>query len=238
LDETGGVAFLGSADNLTNKYALASWISLEKDGLVLNPDEKQSVRVTIQNKESLSPGGHYAAILAKVDNGEKPNNESSEVAFDSSLSSLIFARKMGGEIYGMELKEKIISENIFSLPAEVKLRFQNTGNVHVIPRGLITITDPLGRMIEKGILNDESGRLLPETFRTFRVPLKTLSPVFMPGKYVLSVEYRYENREAFETEQATFFLVPGPFLAGIILIMTGIIFWIRIQKRKVKKPTI
>ncbi len=235
LDETGGAAFLGAAENLTNKYALASWIILERDGLVLDPGEKQAVKVTIQNKESLSPGGHYAAILAKVDKGDNQGRAALEVAFDSSLSSLIFARKIGGEIYGMELKEKIISENIFQMPFEIKLRFQNTGNVHVVPRGLVEITDPLGRLVRKGIINNESGRLLPETFRTFRIPLKTVAPIFMPGKYVLSAKYRYENREAFETEQTAFFLIPWPFLAGIIFIAVGIIIWFIAKKRKMKK---
>src|SRR6266702_3940346 len=39
LDESGGVAFLGSADDLNNKYSLASWVSLEKDSVAINPGE-------------------------------------------------------------------------------------------------------------------------------------------------------------------------------------------------------
>ena len=51
LDESGGVAFLGATNDLEKKYGLASWISLEKDTLAINPGEKQIVPVTIENKE-------------------------------------------------------------------------------------------------------------------------------------------------------------------------------------------
>ena len=235
LDESGGVAFLGAAENLTNKYALASWLSLEKDGLVLDPDEKQSVKITIQNKESLSPGGHYAAILAKVDKDDKQNSEPLEVAFDSSFSSLIFARKIGGEIYELALKSQEVQKGFIGLPESIRLRFQNSGNVHIVPRGIVKLIDPLGREVGRGIINEESGIILPETFRVFKVPLKNISSVFIPGKYIISTEYRYDGREAFETEQTTFSLIPWPFLAGLVLIIAGIIFWVRVKKCKAKK---
>src|SRR3989344_2957199 len=52
LDESGGVALLGASSDLEKKYALASWMRLEKDTLTLDPGETGKVRVTIENRDS------------------------------------------------------------------------------------------------------------------------------------------------------------------------------------------
>jgi len=233
LDETGGVAFLGDSKNLTNKYGLVSWISLEKDGLVINPGEKQSVKVTIQNKESLRPGGHYAAILAKLDAGENnSDSESSKVALNPSFSSLIFARKIGGEIYGLNLKDQDVTRGIVGLPASVRLRFQNTGNVHIVPRGLASLTDPLGREVARGIINQESALILPETFRVFPTKMREIATAFIPGRYKLSVDYRYDGSDNFTTEQQNIFVIPVIDVWVILIIITIIYAYFKIKKRR------
>jgi hypothetical protein len=87
LDESGGVAFLGNAEELSRKYALASWMRPEKDVLSLGPGESEELEVTIENRESLSPGGHYGALLFQLSNEEngEPNGNKEE-RYMSSLS--------------------------------------------------------------------------------------------------------------------------------------------------------
>ncbi|NTW26926.1 MAG: hypothetical protein HGA36_01235 [Candidatus Moranbacteria bacterium] len=234
LDESGGVAFLGSAEDLKNKYALASWVSLEKDSVVINPGEKQNVRVMIENKDSLSPGGHYAAVMAnmaKEDDGT--GSESSIVALDPSFASLIFVRKVGGEIYGLNLKDQEIEKNFLSLPSNVRLRFQNTGNVHVSPRGIIKLTDPLGREIATGIINGESAIVLPETFRKFPTEFKQAAVAFMPGKYELSVAYRFDGKEDFVTQQQVVYFFPIKIMLASIFMLVLVAFsWRRFRRRR------
>lgn len=239
LDESGGVAFLGASEkNLTNRYGLASWVVLEKDALALNPKEKQSIQVTIQNKESLSPGGHYAAIVLKIENDESDvENKSSEVAFNPSFASLIFARKLGGEIYDLRLNNKEVGNNIFSLPSSIDLRFRNSGNVHTVPRGAVSLIDPLGKEVMKGVINQESGLILPETFRIFSIDLKKVALAYFPGRYKLFVRYRFDGKEDFVTEEQTINFVPLPvILFSLIIALLLIIYgWFRIIKKRKRK---
>lgn len=233
LDETGGVAFLGDSKDLTNKYGLTSWISLEKDGLVINPGEKQAIKVTIQNKESLAPGGHYAAIMAKLDAGESASDgNSSEVALNPSFSSLIFARKIGGEVYGLNLKDKEITRGFLGLPSNVRLRFQNTGNVHVTPHGLVRLFDPLGREVARGIINEESALALPETFRVFPTQMRKIALAFVPGRYELSIDYRYNGNNNFTTEQQSIFVIPAIDIFAIIILVAAMYVWFEIKGRR------
>lgn len=233
LDETGGVAFLGDSKDLTNKYSLASWISLEKDGLVIGPGEKQVVKATIQNKESLSPGGHYAAILAKLDVGENSSEQdSSKVALNSSFSSLIFARKLGGEVYGLTLKEQEITKGVFGLPTTARLRFQNTGNVYVTPRGVVTLTDPMGREVARGIIDEESALVLPETFRVFPTQMREMAMAFVPGRYNLSTQYRYDGQDDFVTVQQNIFIIPNLDVWALLAVIVIIYISFKIKRRK------
>jgi hypothetical protein len=231
LNETGGVAFLGSSSDF--KYSLASWVSLEKDAIVLNPGETQTVKGTIENKESLSPGGHYGAIFFKSEDQNVSESNSSSVAFDPSFASLLFVRKIGGEAYSLNLKSQEINAKLFFLPSKVQLRFQNTGNVHVYPRGIVSLTDPLGREVRKGIINTDSGIILPETFRIYPTDLIKIATAYLPGRYTLTIGYRFDGKNDFTIVQTKILIIPPFFSLLIILAVLTLIgyFYFRFKKR-------
>lgn len=234
LSESGGVAFTGSANNL--KYGLASWINLQNDSLVMNPGETQIVSGNIENRDSLSPGGHYGAIFFKIEDNENVSKEEKNVAFDPSFASLLFVRKNGGETYGLNLKNIDFANNIFNLTGFIGLRFQNTGNVHAAPRGIIDITDPIGRKIQTGIINEQSGIILPETFRVFSSKMMELAKAFIPGKYRLEVAYRYDGKDDFTKESRSFFFVPPIFSFSVIAIIVLVVGFYLFNKKKKNKP--
>lgn len=230
LDESGGVAFLGPSDDLVRKYALASWMRPEKDVVSLAPGESEALRVVIENRESLSPGGHYGAVLFQVGNEEGSVTDDNTVAVNQLVSVLVFAKKQGGEIYSLNLRERVWEKSFFRGIQQVSLRFQNEGNVHLVPRGMIIVRDPLGRAVQKGVINSESGIVLPESQRTFVTKFVELAPLFIPGRYTLLTEYRYDGREVFETTLDTRILLPWPFVAGVGVV--SILVIVRYLRRK------
>jgi len=243
LDESGGVAFLGAENDLSKKYALASWIRPEKDVFMLESNETKKILVTIENREGLSPGGHYGALLFR---GEGTNEEggtsSNSIALKQSLSSLVFVKKIGGEIYHLELKESKYENNPVLFQDMMRLRFQNSGNVHLIPRGTITVTDPLKRIVGKGVINEESAIILPETFRIYPVALRTIAPLFVPGRYTVDISYRYDGQEAFSSATFSFDFFPFPATLGSLILIAGLgwygaIYW-RKRSKKGKKSSV
>lgn len=231
LDESGGVAFLGASHDLGKKYTLASFVRPEKDVVTLASQESQKVRITIENRDLLSPGGHYAALMLKAGDDTDVSDGTNEVAINQLFSVLVFVKKVGGEIYDLKLSSEEYRRNIMMLPETIKLRFQNAGNVHVIPRGIVTITDPLGRVVKKGIINTESGITMPETFRVYPLTLSMLDRAFVPGRYTLDIAYRYDGKDDFTVETVTFDFIPMPATLVLLVVATSI-GWYGLRRRR------
>lgn len=196
LDESGGVAFLGGGGDFERRYGLASWMRLPTDRMILPAGATEVIPVVIENKESLSPGGHYGAVAFQMENSSGDTLESSLVSVRSSFASLFFVKKSGGEVMNLEYRGILrMDRDALGVPGKIFLRFQNAGNAHLVPRGIVTVRDIWGRVVRRSVLNEESGRILPESFRTYTVPLKNMAPAFLPGTYTISVEYRYDGSD-------------------------------------------
>lgn len=226
LDETGGLVFAG-ANEYTEKYGLASWLSLEASSLVLGPGERKDILVRVENRESLGPGGHYGAIVASVaDRDERTGNR---VSVRQELTSLIFVNKVGGARYDLALASVSRNGSLFALPSSVTLRFQNPGNVHVTPRGTVELRAPDGSVVRKGIINADSAFVLPKTYRQVIIPLDASSgarPASLMNNYRLVVNYRYDGFADTATRSLSVSYVNGIWLLGIgaVLAITAIVF--------------
>jgi len=231
LNDTGGILLVGSDSSYSQKYGLASWLSLEADTVVLQPGEARNVLVTVNNRPDLQPGGHYGAIVAAVKS--LADQSGNRVVINQQLLSLVFVNKVGGEHYDLRLRSVTPDGNWLHLPSTVKLRFQNPGNVHVIPRGVVKLRSPTGTVVAQGVINSESAFILPETFRELYVPLTKVGSAYpLPGLYHLEVDYRYDgfNRYAEKT-------VPVNFIdLGLYLLLAGVLLLGTWSGRKFRKP--
>ncbi len=231
LDESGGVVFLGAAgEELERQYALASWMQLDTDEVTLRPGERRAIQVRIENSDSLAPGGHYGAVVFKSNSSVRP--ETLSVAINQVFSSLVFVKKTKGARYGLELTSVEEKSAWWRFNPRVLIRFRNLGNVHVAPRGEISVTDPLGRAVYRGIINDGSTLVLPEMIREYPVKLFPLETATLPGWYTWEVRYRYDGRESVDLWTKRMFFVPPFSSVGIVVGIFALAFW---QHRRYRK---
>ncbi len=237
LDETGGVLFFGKADSLKKKYGLAGWSSLDKESISLQPGKSGEVTVTISNRSSLALGGHYGAVLFEL--AAPPSNDSQKVKLNQVFSTLVLAKKTGGEVYKQSLSSIEHLNNYFALPENIKLRFYNEGNVHLTPGGLIRLIDPLGREVARGIINPEAGRVLPEKHRLFLTKLTYHQSAWVPGRYQVVVKHNFDERNHFITDKSSFLFINGlGIVLGVGVLLTFIYItwlWRRKKYRYAKK---
>ena len=236
LDESGGVAFLGvPVTELEHRYGLVSWITLDRNTVFIPATSSKQIVVHIDNRRSLAPGGHYAAILATAvsETGTVPNDP--RVNLHQVIASLILLRKDGGAEPGLDLVQFTPKpKSWIHLPTSVDLRFHDAGNVHVVPHGTLAMTDPVGKLIAKGILNEDSVTVFPESFRRMNSGLMNVRAAWLPGRYTLTATYRFDGGNTVGAETTSFWYLgnalTGLLLALILCISAGIL-WLLRKKR-------
>jgi hypothetical protein len=134
-----------------------------------------------------------------VDNSAGKGNQT--VSVKQRISALIFATKVGGEIYDLRLTKIQHDSTWRQLPKNITLDFKNTGNVHVVPRGTVRLISPSGHVVSHGVINEASAYVLPETSRQLIVQTESVSNHgWEPGTYKLQVDYRYDGYDQFASK--------------------------------------
>jgi hypothetical protein len=229
-DRTGALSFTG-AESGSFSYSLSSFLSFESNTLQLDPGEKKDFRVTITNRDDLSPGGHYAAVVARLVTEE---TSTSQAQIAPSISSLILLRKVGGERFNLSLSELDFPKGVvsFSYPSTVAALFRNEGNVHLVPFGTIEVRDMFGRTIYKGIINTSSLRVFPETRRLIAIDMQKTAWSLPVSFNTIEVRGDDSLKKVDYTYKASFIYLSPMFIGGIAVAAVAAIL---LQKKLMSK---
>ena len=153
----------------TDKAQLATWITVDSKSVTLKPKEEKEIKYTIKVPENASTGGQYAAIFWS----SQPPETSSEVGIGvvAKIGALILVTIPGEIKEEMQVIDFSTPFKFFSrLPVKFTIDFENSGNIHLKPKGIIKIT-PKFLGIGKGELkiNDIEGNILPQSVRKFEL---------------------------------------------------------------------
>jgi len=233
LGESGGLFFVGTnPTELQKKYGLAKWFSLQQKSITLQPKQSETITAEILNLPDLSPGGHYGALMLQADNpGQSGGNN--QVSVHPIASSLLFVTKVGGDTHELSLASVSFKRTLFSIPSSVELRFQNKGNSHVVPRGNVYIKTAAGKVMSKGIINEDSNIILPETYRIYNVPLSSIGGLNASGQYQLHVDFRFDGIDTYRAYQQNLLVIqPWTILAALVLVVGSVVGLYYVKKTK------
>lgn len=223
LSETGGLVFVGSKPtDIQKKYGLAEWFDLPQKSLSIQPKQTIKVSADILNLASMPAGGHYGALLVSLSNGSQ-SGQNGNVSIHPIASSLLFVTKIGGDTHKLSLANVYVKHSLLRLPGSVTLRFHDDGNTHLIPRGSVTLYDSGHRLISKGIINQDSGIILPAAYRRYSVQLQRVNIPHLPGRYTLNVDFRFDGISQYRRYSASFFSIPRLVAGAEIIIAVALI---------------
>lgn len=232
LEDRGIPGLLDANESANYKYGLSSWASFSNKNLVISPNESKKVIVYI-DKTRLSLGGHYASVLAEI----QQKSPTKTVKLRAILSSLLFVRS--GSEYDQE--EAVISSmeqtsEYFQFPQSVTFRLQNTGNVDITPYGILTIYDPFKKEVARSVINEESSITLPDSVRKYTTKIKAQTSLLMPGMYTAELSIRFGKKNIQKEATLSFFSfgsLNGKILGvgALLILITGIIA-VRLKKKQ------
>lgn len=231
-DDHGGVDFLSTSDKLQHKYGLASWMSLDKTSLVLQPHSAQQIKVTIDNRDSLGPGGHYGAVIFQLDPSLMSTADQSKVNFVKAVSTLVLAKKLDGAKESVNYSSMTWNGAPFALPTSANIKFYNNGNVHSEPVGDLKITDTLGHVVSDDPVNQAHAIVLPGTQRIYPTSISNAPIQWIPGWATITLRYRPDDSTGpYQSVSERFFVVSPCSIAVIIVLLILIALAIRFRKQ-------
>ena len=219
LEDGWQVKFLDQQQAKDYKYTLASWVEFEKQTITLKSGEEGKVKVSI-DQQSLSPGGHYASLLASIAALDSTNKQ---VEIRGVLSTILFVRAYtGNEVEQLSVSDFSLPHSFFEFPNSGIVRLNNTGNTELVPFGSLELRDLTGKLVGKGILNQGSNYVLPGTVKRFDLKINQLGLSWLPGFYTASLKVQYGDKPEVITQTNRFFYADWKVILGFIGIIAGI----------------
>lgn len=213
-------------DEDITSYAAASWITLDQPSILLEPKGSVDVKAMVSVPKNAEPGGHYASVLFEQMIQDAPS-QTSHVAIAARLAALMFITVSGdvreaGQVLGARPGSKCSAivcgftapKFLDKGPVPFSFIFDNTGNVHVRPKGQITIWQGKTKVATLPI---EDRAVLPDSQRLFETKWDR---IVLSGHYTAKLHLVYGTNNYTIDEQTDFWAFPWQVVLAIVIIIT------------------
>lgn len=228
----------GSSSDIPGGYTLASWFEVSKAPIFIRAEQSASVPFTLHVPKDAEPGGHYGAILIGTE--PPPKTGGSSVRVSSQLTSLFLVRVSGDVKEEGDIRSFSTEKTLYQEPhANFALRFENKGNVHLLPQGNITIYNMWGKERGRIQINQEAdfGNVLPQSIRKFNFEWAGEQNFFDVGRYKAIATLAFGDKEKKTVYRAVnFWVIPvAPALKIFAFLILFVWFVVWSIRRYVKK---
>lgn len=239
-DESGKPTFQDSAVGPTS---MINWFEFPVKSVALAPGERKEVPVTISVPATVDAGGYYGAIIFSEQNPELKNKRF-EVGVTEEVGTLVLLSIEGlVKEEGRALDVAPAATVFTSLPVTMNMRFENTGNVHLKPTGLVEVFNILGEKEATLQINPGFNSTLPKSIRKYEI-------LWNPDKYFGLIPrmgiYRAEPVVLYgatgitqKMPSFTFYLLPkkfvGAFVGGFVIFCVVVYAFLRSYRASVIK---
>lgn len=189
------------------------WIKLPYDRATITAGDVLKVNFKVQIPKDAVPGGRYAAIIFEQSGGISQGESASAV---SSRIVGLLSIKVNGPV------TESAFVNILKLPkflefGKIPVYFEilNKGGYHISPTGQVTLTNWMGKEIEKTTI--DSKNIFPNTKRSYDLKL---GETWMFGKYKVNLVASYGDQGKTISAESFVWVVP---VTVIIIIVFAIL---------------
>lgn len=218
-NKSGTPIFLNKGED-SGTYSLAKWISISTAGITLAPNQSTAINFNITVPSTAEPGGHYAGILFSTQPPDPTGTN--QIGLASKVGSLILVRVAGDAKEAAKITSFTTDKDTYE-KAEVKFSttVENTGNVHVQPKGVIEVKNVFGGTVAGIDVNQLSANVLPGSSRIFEV--KWNDPGFKLGYYKANLTLSYGNPAQTITSSTSFWIIPWMTLLIALIVIAVVL---------------
>jgi hypothetical protein len=215
LGEEGGVDL--TEDDTS--YSLASWVSVDKSKVVIPANKSEVFKFTISVPANAEPGGHFGSLVFKTQ--AKTNEGNTGAAVGQEVGALLLVKIAGDireevSVASFETQKGLYEKG----PVTFDTRAENTGNVHLKPRGTITITNIFGGEVATIQLDERN--VLPGAIRKVETEWNDSSLRF--GRYNATLSLVYGAEGTIVNSSTSFFIFPYKLVLAVLVVLGGLAY--------------
>lgn len=238
-DESGKPAF---QDTVTGPTSMINWFEFPIKSVALSPGERKEIPVTVSVPASVDAGGYYGAIIFSEQN--PAIDKRFVVGVTEEVGTLVLLSIEGlVKEEGKPLDVTAASTVFTSLPVTMNMRFENTGNVHLKPTGLVEVFNVLGEKEATLQINPGFNSTLPKSIRKYEIlwnPEKYFGLIPRMGLYRAEPVVLYGTTGVTQKMPSfTFYLLPkkfvGTFVGGFVIFCLVVYGFLRYYRSSVIK---
>lgn len=208
-----------------------SWIQVKKEAIQIPPNEKVLVPYTITIPNDAKPGAYYFVLFAQ----KKANNSTINVV--SQVGSLLFLYVAGNIEESLHIADVNTNHRWYFAPnIEATVTFKNSGTIHVVPQGELTVKNARGNTITTMSLGENTEKILAggtriNTYHIKNISWKDIGPLYIEvaGTYGVSKQtYKRWVHVWYVPKE----IIIGGLAFGIVLGIGIYVWWYLYAKKK------
>lgn len=223
--ENGNIRFL---DDLHENYSLAKWTSFDQEEYILPANSRETIEFKINIPKEAEMGEHVVLVSVAF----SPVDPSGQVKVVTEILPVMYV--LVTDEHGniniirdwdiVEYHTKRINGN--SIGATIN----NTGNVHLITDGSVTITNVLTKKEEE--IELPNAHVLPNSSREVSVPWLT-EDLF--GIYRAEIQMTTKDGERSEQHSTTLFIIPWGLFILVLVAIGALAFVVKVYLTHMKQ---
>jgi len=214
----------------TNRWSLANWITAPKE-IPVDAAGIQIINVSIKIPMTALPGGHYAMITYTPNASSKTGDlKQTGSIITQRVGTLVYV-SVNGPINEKATITKFSAPKFTEMgPVEFKGTIESLSDIHINPKGTITISNPLNQKIAD--ITVDAGNIFPETVRDFTA---TWNQKWGWGRYKADLNLVYSTAGTALTAVIFFWLFPIRIVIYSLLLLISILIIILVLNKRSKK---
>ncbi|MFZ5376879.1 MAG: hypothetical protein ACOZAN_04425 [Patescibacteria group bacterium] len=219
LVDDDGITPYTVEENISNRWSLASWMTITPSQHLLNPREIAQLNVLIEVPSDALPGGHYAMVLHQPQTikPEKATEQASAGVTQrtGTLVYIVVDGPINEEAFIRDFKLPKFSEYG---PVPYSYEVENRSDIHIRPKASLEIYNLFGKKIETIIV--EPKNIFPFTNRSFE---GTWDRIWGWGWYKAKLVMSFGTQGQIATSTSTFWLIPIRLILAFLVILLSIV---------------
>ena len=219
---------------VSGRWSAASWIKVSPSGIAVAPKQTADITLSVNVPLDALPGGHYAGVLYQS-SGRVPRLGAPAVGagtgIQQTVGTLVYLIVEGPVTEKASVKLFDVPKFLEFGPVNITTEILNLSDLHIAPKGAITIKNILG--VKTSTLALEERNIFPNASFAYN---NTWNTKYLFGRYRADLLASYGSTGQVLQATAYFWVIPVKIILAILLAITIIILIVVliIKKRKEK----